>query len=108
MEACGPSGWINNLVTNLALMTLVCSTNDDARKWSNVKRKTDHDDALNLARMAAMNELKAVHMPSEAHREFRLVKHRKTLDQRINKMIFTIRASFVNHVSVSLARRPTL
>jgi hypothetical protein len=37
-------------------------------------------------------------MPSEAHREFRsLVKYRKTLDYRINKMKNTIRAWFVNH-----------
>jgi transposase len=65
---------------------------------SNVKRKTDKDDALKLSRMAAMNELKAVHMPSETHREFRsLVKYRKTLDSRINKMKCTIRAWFVNH-----------
>ena len=48
--------------------------------------------------MAAMNELKAVHMPSEAHREFRaLVKYRKTLDYRINKIKCIIRAWFVNH-----------
>ncbi len=45
-----------------------------------------------------MNELKAVHMPSEEHREFRsLVKNRKTLDYRINKMKCTIRAWFGNH-----------
>jgi transposase len=63
-----------------------------------VKRKTDKDDALKLARMASMDELKPVHMPSESHREFRsLVKYRKTLDQRINKMKCTIRAWFVNH-----------
>jgi transposase len=98
MEACGPSGWINDLAVSHGLKTLVCSTNEDAWKWSNVKRKTDKDDALKLARMAAMNELQAVHMPSEAHREFRsLVKYRKTLDYRINKMKNTIRAWFVNH-----------
>jgi len=98
MEACGPSGWINDLAISHGLKTLVCSTNEDAWKWSNVKRKTDKDDALKLARMAAMNELKAVHMPSETHREFRsLVKYRKTLDCRINKMKCTIRAWFVNH-----------
>ena len=98
MEACGPSGWINDLATSLGHKTLVCSTNEDAWKWSNVKRKTDKDDALKLARMAAMGELKAVHMPSESHREFRsLVKYRKTLDGRICKMKCTIRAWFVNH-----------
>ena len=98
MEACGPSGWINDLAVSLGLKTLVCSTNEDAWKWSNVKRKTDKDDALKLARMAAMGELKAVHMPSPEHREFRsLVKYRKTLDRRVNKMKNTIRAWFVNH-----------
>jgi transposase len=98
MEACGPSGWINDLAVSLGHKTLVCSTNEDAWKWSNVKRKTDKDDALKLARMAAMGELKAVHMPSEAHREFRsLVKYRKTIDNRITKMKCTIRAWFVNH-----------
>ena len=98
MEACGPSGWINDLAISLGQKTLVCSTNEDAWKWSNVKRKTDKDDALKLARMAAMGELKPVHMPSEANREFRsLVKYRKTLDSRICKMKCTIRAWFVNH-----------
>ncbi len=98
MEACGPSGWINDLAVSLGYKTLVCSTNEDAWKWSNVKRETDRDDALKLARMASMGELKAVHMPSEQLREFRsLVKYRKTLDHRIGRMKCTIRAWFVNH-----------
>jgi transposase len=98
LEACGPSGWIHDLAAHCGLKTLVCSTNEDAWKWANVKRKTDKDDALKLARMAAMNELKAVHMPSPQHREFRsLVKYRKTLDNRVNRMKNTIRALFVNH-----------
>jgi len=71
MEACGPSGWINDLAVSLGHTTLVCSTIEDAWKWSNVKRKTDKDDALKVARMASMGELKAVNMPSENHREFR-------------------------------------
>ena len=107
MEACGPSGWINDLAISLGLKTLVCSTNEDAWRWSNVKRKTDKDDALKLARMASMNELKAVHMPSEAHREFRsLVKYRKTLDYRVNKTKCTIRAWFVNHgISIEMGEK---
>jgi transposase len=97
MEACGPSGWINDLAKSLGCSTLVCSTNEEAWKWSNVKRKTDKDDALKLARMAAMRELNPVHTPSQEHREFRsLVKYRKTLDGRINKTKNTIRAWFVN------------
>jgi transposase len=30
MEACGPSGWINDLAISLGHKTLVCSTNEDA------------------------------------------------------------------------------
>lgn len=98
MEACGPSGWINDLAVACGHKTLVCSTNEDAWKWMNVKRKTDRDDALKIARMAAMGELKPVFMPSEQHREFRsLIKYRKTLDGRITKIKCTIRAWFVNH-----------
>ncbi|WP_233148568.1 IS110 family transposase [Rhodopirellula sp. MGV] len=98
MEACGPSGWINDLAQLHGLKTLVCSTNEEAWRWANVKRKTDKDDALKLARMTAMGELKGVHMPSPQHREFRsLVKYRKTLDGRINKVKCAIRAWFVNH-----------
>ena len=98
MESCGPSGWINDIARECGHTTLVCSTNEEAWRWSNVKRKTDKDDALKLARMAAMEELKPVHMPSPEHREFRtLVKYRKTLDGRINKTKNTIRALFVNH-----------
>jgi transposase len=98
MEACGPSGWINDLAQAMGLSTLVCSTNEEAWRWANVKRKTDKDDALKLARLAAMRELKPVHTPSQQHREFRsLVKYRKTLDGRINKAKNTIRAWFVNH-----------
>ena len=98
MEACGPSGWINDLAETHEHQTLVCSTNEEAWRWANVKRKTDRDDALKLARMAAMGELKGVHTPTLQHREFRsLVKYRKTLDHRVNKAKNTIRAWFVNH-----------
>jgi hypothetical protein len=65
---------------------------------ASVKRETDKDDGLKLPRMAAMNELKAVHLSSPAHRGFRsLAKYYKTLDQRVNRKMNTIRAFFVNH-----------
>ena len=57
MEACGPSGWVHDLAESLKIKTIVCSTNEEAWKWSNVKRKTDKDDARKLARMAASDEL---------------------------------------------------
>ena len=107
MEACGPCGWISDLCEELGLMTFVCSTNEDAWKWANVKRKTDRDDALKLARLYILNELKAVHVPSKEHREFRfLVKNRKSIDYRITRVKNCIRSIFVNQ-GVSIARGST-
>ena len=71
MEACGPSGWINDLCQEFGIKTLVCSTNEEAWRWKNVKRKTDKDDALKLARLAMMRQLKPVHVPSHQMREHR-------------------------------------
>jgi len=97
-EACGPSGWLHDLCDELGLETVVCSTNEEAWQWNNVKRKTDKDDAFKLAQMANLKSLKPVHIPSPAMREFRtLVKHRKSLDQRINRLKNSIRSLFVNH-----------
>ena len=98
MEACGPSGWIHDLATELGRKTIVCSTNEDAWKWSNVKRKTDKDDALKLTRMAASNELNPVHMPTPEKREWRSpIKFRKSLVHRVNRVRCSIRSLFVNH-----------
>lgn len=97
MEACGPSGWISDLCEELGLEKLACSTNENAWKLKNVKRKTDKDDALKLARLAMMRDLKPVHVPSHQVREHRtLVKHRKTLDHRINHVKNSIRSLFAN------------
>jgi transposase len=97
MEACGPSGWIHDLCRERGKQTVVCSTNEEAWQWKNVKRKTDKDDALKLARLVLLGQLKAVHMPDLATREHRsLIKYRKTLDQRIGRLKNTIRALFAN------------
>jgi transposase len=97
MEACGPSGWVKDLCEELGIPTLVCSTNEEAWRWKNVKRKTDRDDALKLARLAAMKQLKATHVPSREMREYRtLVKYRKTIVRRINRIKNSIRSLFAN------------
>ena len=98
MEACGPSGWISDLCHQNNLNAIVCSTNDEAWSWKNTKRKTDRDDALKLAKMAMMDALTPVHVPKPEIREQRaIIKYRKTLDQRINRIKNTIRSLFVNH-----------
>ncbi len=73
MEACGPSGWISDLCQQFGLKTLVCSTNDEAWVWKNVKRKTDKDDALKLARLAMLLHLTPVRVPQHQVREHRLL-----------------------------------
>ncbi|QDT11577.1 hypothetical protein K239x_35770 [Planctomycetes bacterium K23_9] len=52
MQACGPSGWISDVCRARGIKTIVCSTNDEAWSWKNIKRKTDRDDAHKLAQMA--------------------------------------------------------
>ena len=97
MEACGPSGWMHDLCQELKLETVVCSTNEQAWLWKHVKRKTDEDDALKLARLELLGQLTRVHVPQRQVREHRmLVKYRKTLDQRIGRVKNLIRSLFAN------------
>ncbi len=106
-EACGPSGWLHDLCQELELETLVSSTNDEAWQWKKTKRKTDKDDALKLARLAMLNQLQPVHMPAPEGRELRrLVKYRKTVDGRVNRIKNSIRSLFANHgISIDSGKR---
>jgi transposase len=72
VEACSPSGWVSDLCGELRLPVVVANTNGDACAWKNVKRKTDRDDALKLARLASVGELQpARSTPSGARRSTR-------------------------------------
>lgn len=96
MEACSPSGWVSDVCKQRGLKTIVCSTHDDAWAWKNTKRKTDRDDALKLAKMAVLDALTPVHIPTPEVRQQRmLIKYRKKLDGRINRVKNSIRALFV-------------
>jgi len=95
MEACTASGWVSDLCDELNVKRLVCSTHEEAWRWRNVKRKTDRDDALKLARLAAMDQLKATHVPTTVMREYRgLIKYRKKLVGTENRLKNSIRAIF--------------
>ena len=97
MEACSASGWVHDLCEESGLATLVCSTHEDAWRWRNVKRKTDKDDAIKLARLAWCNELKPTHVPNIEMREYRsLIHHRKKLVNRENQLKNSIRSLFAN------------
>jgi transposase len=80
LEACSASGWVTDLCQTMNLNVAVANTAGEAWKWMHVKRKTDHDDALKLARLAAMNELPTVPMPPKEIREWKsLIGLRKRL-----------------------------
>src|SRR5690606_28944111 len=64
--------WLDQRSGNWPATQDICLLNqEEAWKWSNVKRKTDKDDALKLARMAAMGELTSVRHPVRA-KDFQL------------------------------------
>ena len=97
MEACGPSGWINDICQEKQVKTLVCSTNEEAWNWKATKRKTDRDDALKLAEMSLLRRLVPVHVPKPRIREQRaFIKYRKSVDQDINRLKNSIRSIFAN------------
>ena len=64
IEACGVCGWIADLAESLGIAVRVANTLGEAWKWKRVKRKTDRDDALKLAKLAATNQLPTVHIRS--------------------------------------------
>jgi transposase len=70
----------------------------EAWSWRKVKRKTDRDDALKLAKMAALGELPTVPMPAKAAREYRaLVQYRDRLVGRRTAAQNRIRALCQRH-----------
>jgi transposase len=80
IEACSPAGWVHDLCVDLGLRCEVANTNGAAWQWRHVKRKTDRDDALKLARLAAIGELAAVPIAPKPLREWKsLIGLRKRL-----------------------------
>ena len=74
---------------------LIANPSTEAWRWTKIKRKTDRDDALKLAKLASMNQLPTVHMPPPQQRQKRrLVHHRRTLIQRRTMSKNQIRAIF--------------
>jgi transposase len=98
IEACSMAAWVHDLCRELGFEILVCNPNQEAWRWKNVKRKTDRDDALKLAKLAALGQLAPVHIPAVATREHRwLVKYRKTVVGRLNRVQNIIRALYAQH-----------
>jgi len=80
VEICPLAARVYDLAQSLNVPIQVADTTQDAWKWKNVKRKTDEDDALKLARLSALGQLNLVHMPAPAMRQWRkLVEARAVL-----------------------------
>ena len=69
IESCSLAGWVHDVCTAEGYRVLVCNPNQEAWKWKHVKRKTDRDDALKLAKLAALEQLVPVYIPGRQQRE---------------------------------------
>jgi len=85
-------------------VVLVTHCNGEAWRWRRVKRKTDRDDALKLARLALLEQLPAVHVPSPGERQKRrLILHRRSIVSRRTQCRNAIRSIF-SQQGLQLAR----
>ena len=94
-EICTIAGWVFDIAKVLEVEVEVANVNHEAWRWKNVKRKTDRDDALKLAKLAALDQLVPVHIPCQQQREYRrLVKYRKVVVSRVTRVQNNIRSIF--------------
>lgn len=90
----GPTaGWVCDLCRGIGMPIEVANPNHDAWRWCNVKRKSDRDDALKLARLSALGQLPTVHVPVPEVRAWReLIQYRCSLVSRRGAVQNSIRA----------------
>jgi transposase len=107
IETGDAAGWVHDLAAALGVTATVVHTCGDERwRWRRVKRKTDRDDALKLARLARLGELPhpPVHVPAPDRRQHRrLVLHRGSVVTRRTQSRNGIRAIY-NQQGLTLAR----
>jgi transposase len=74
----------------------VADTTQDAWRWKHVKRKTDRDDAFKLVRLALLEQINPVHMPTPAVRQMRaLLEYRRGLSAEQTRCKNRIRATLL-------------
>jgi len=95
IETCDVAGWVHDLATTLGIRVAVANPAHEAWRWTRVKRKTDKDDALKLAKLTVLGQLPTAHMPSPQQRQRRrLVHHRRVLVDRRTAIKNQIRSIF--------------
>ena len=103
-ETCDCAGWVHDVCVALGLRSACVAANDEPWHWRRVKRKTDRDDALKLAKLALLDQLSIVHVPSPAQRQRRrLVLHRRSVVSRRTQSRNAIRSIF-SQQGIALAR----
>jgi len=108
VEVCSTAGWIVDIADALGIETEVANTMHDAWRWKNVKKKTDKEDALKLAKLSAMGQIPTVHMPAKDVREKRaLMKYRQRLVSYRTSIKNAIRAIFVRE-GIAIVRTKAL
>lgn len=79
-EICPLAAMVHDAACEMNIEVEIADTTQDAWRWKNVKRKTDEDDALKLARLSAVGQINGVHIPCAAVRQWRkLIEQRMTL-----------------------------
>jgi transposase len=87
IEICSIAGWVCDLLRGMGIEVQVANTSDDAWRWRKVKQKDDRRDALKLARLSAVNQLREVYIPQIDVRQWRaLITYRQQLVQRRTKL----------------------
>ena len=87
IEVCNIAGWVCDLLRGMGIAVQVANTSDDAWRWRKVKKKNDRSDALKVAQLAAVHQLRAVHIPTIEVRQWRaLIAFRQQLVRRRGKV----------------------
>jgi transposase len=102
IEISPAAGWVRDLCESLGKELVVANTSDEPWRWKNVKRKSDRDDALRLAKLQAMNQIGKVHVPALEVRQWRsLIHYRVRLVEEVTSIKNRIRA-LVDQVALDL------
>jgi transposase len=97
IEVCNIAGWVCDLLRELGVEVQVANTSDDAWRWRKVKKKNDRCDALKIAQLSAVNQIREVHIPRIEIRQWRaLIAFRQQLVRRRGRMKNHIRDLLVS------------
>jgi transposase len=82
-EICSSAGWVYDIADGLGIEIQAANTNGQAWRWKNIRRKNDREDALKLAQLSALGQLRTVHIPNRQVRQKRaLIQYRQSLVAR--------------------------